>query len=86
MSVHRTIQVICDECLEESDDVGLTNGEARMKAREDGWKFSKGRDICPDCQSPADCCPHDGNRLRWVWDQLLCPQCDDQWSNEEVTA
>ena len=87
MSVRRIITVVCDECGEESDDSGLTNGEARMKARKDGWKRNKSRDICPDCHS-ADCCPHDGNRLQWVCDQWLCPKCGDEWPDgaKQVTA
>jgi hypothetical protein len=50
MGIMKQIQVTCDECGSECDSTEYTVAQARMGAREDGWKRRNGRDICPNCQ------------------------------------
>jgi hypothetical protein len=53
MTVYKQCDIKCDECLSWYDNPWPTVAYVRHEAKDDGWKFSKGRDICPDCQEEA---------------------------------
>lgn len=49
MSVFRDIDICCDGCDKRADCSSHTVAEARRLAREWGWRYRKGRDLCYTC-------------------------------------
>jgi len=49
MSIQRMIDVSCDvkDCYEVTEGSEWTAAAARARAKEDGWRRRKGKDICP---------------------------------------
>lgn len=54
MSVVKQIDLICDECDVHYDDAQWSVGQVRKSAREDGWKYRDGKDICGRCANPNE--------------------------------
>lgn len=49
MSVHRDIDICCDECGDFAECSSYTVAQARRLARESGWRYRKGNDLCYTC-------------------------------------
>lgn len=49
MSVHRDIDIRCDECGKFAGCNSHTVAQARELTREFGWRYRKGRDLCYTC-------------------------------------
>lgn len=49
MSVHRDIDIKCDECGAFAGCSSHTVAEARRSARECGWRYRWSRDLCYTC-------------------------------------
>jgi len=67
MSFTVTIDVRCDTCTDWIDGTRgqlTTKREAREAAKRAGWKYSEGRDICPQCS-----CDYEHIRARY------CSKC-----------
>jgi hypothetical protein len=50
MAIHKTVIVVCDNCEETSEPAKLAK-EARLKAKQAGWRFRKGIHKCPECRT-----------------------------------
>lgn len=46
----KQITVKCDICLNELEEAQWSISETRRNAKEQGWAFSRNKDICPDCR------------------------------------
>ena len=44
------IELICDKCGAICETHALTIADARKEARDNGWVFSRNKDICGNCR------------------------------------
>lgn len=50
MSAVVHVNIVCDTCLTDIDSSQISIGLARRAAKEEGWAFSRNKDVCPNCR------------------------------------
>jgi len=57
------IELQCDKCHTILETQALTIADARAEARDDGWAFSRNKDICCNCRQRR---PKGLNKETWL--------------------
>lgn len=50
MSAVVHVNIVCDTCLTDIGSSQISIGLARRAAKEEGWAFSRNKDVCPNCR------------------------------------
>ena len=50
MSATVMVHISCDTCITEMVGSEISIGAARRAAKEEGWAFSRNKDVCPNCR------------------------------------
>ncbi len=83
MSVTISTDIFCDycSCWDSAVTVSGINAirirQARKKAKQQGWLYKKGKDICPECQEIVEHCDKFTQCFRYQ-NKGFCGDCDQR--------